>query len=622
MELVAVIGLAATAAAFFCLLGAGLQNLWRRYCRTWILTRRRRSLEFRTRSLGAALLMGDEVANLPNDFRVDMEPRPSFALRLAEEGDAAVRAYQRSDDVEEVYTKSSFLVRASVYEDWKRSDLIDVNGMAALAEAVPHLLKSVANLSEQGHLLLSAEDVATCFQVAFPSDCRPNLWRHLLQQHERERVAEGPLHSVSDVEKELIQLDAARTRFGGSFNPAMGDPNEALEKTLLAWLCALPQSAEYRQGADSLGAVMLSTFQDVEIAAKQMRALTDVFVPSYFIRGDTMYLRNQLRRLQVLLMFWDPHLAVHLSGLGIPPALYAVPWFITLFADVWPLQRVVHVWDAFFVGGPTLLLFLAVSVLRYNRHRLLQADFSAAMQLFSQVNAGSDIPNVRWCVLKALSTMAQTPAAVLDIPEGASTISLAQDVQGLAGESKSLARAADKSGYFRDIEQERRHSTHQGRRRTRSFASLAQALASDGAEDDDGAFELLQPPVVHWSDVRLLPDPVCMIVDLRPCDAQQHHWLVERNGGDGPSDQRRSFAHFPFAPRRPDDAAKIVTDLVATLRQWGDGYVILVSWTQQNITPVAGVLVRAGIPRVCTWSLPKAFSIPTTSLLQPGGQRG
>ena len=160
------------------------------------------------------------------------------------------------------------------------------------------------------------------------------------------------------------------------------------------------------------------------------------FVPGYFLRGDTTFLQTQLRRVRLCLWFWDPDLAVRLfDELEIPPAMFAVPWFITLFADVWPIDRVAYVWDALFSVGPPLLTFLAVAVLRAKREDLMRVGvgidpatgeeycspetgagaFSTCMQIFSRLNAGErgEMPNVRWCVLKALSMYAQMPRSVV-----------------------------------------------------------------------------------------------------------------------------------------------------------------------------------------------------------------
>ena len=99
------------------------------------------------------------------------------------------------------------------------------------------------------------------------------------------------------------------------------------------------------------------------------------FVPGYFFRGDTTFLKEQLAKVRLVLWFWDPELAIRLfDQLQIVPAMFAVPWFITLFADVWPLDRVAYVWDALFSVGPPLLTFLAVAVLRAKRNELLKAD--------------------------------------------------------------------------------------------------------------------------------------------------------------------------------------------------------------------------------------------------------
>ena len=41
-----------------------------------------------------------------------------------------------------------------------------------------------------------------------------------------------------------------------------------------------------------------------------------------------------------MLAFHDPHLAVHLNREGFHPELYAIPWYLTLFTHIFPLEKV------------------------------------------------------------------------------------------------------------------------------------------------------------------------------------------------------------------------------------------------------------------------------------------
>ncbi len=43
--------------------------------------------------------------------------------------------------------------------------------------------------------------------------------------------------------------------------------------------------------------------------------------------------------------FHDPLLFNHLDGIGFIPDLYAIPWVLTMFAHVFPLHSIFHLWD-------------------------------------------------------------------------------------------------------------------------------------------------------------------------------------------------------------------------------------------------------------------------------------
>ncbi len=49
--------------------------------------------------------------------------------------------------------------------------------------------------------------------------------------------------------------------------------------------------------------------------------------------------------------FHDAALFNHLDGIGFVPDLYAIPWVLTMFAHVFPLGDVFHLWDRLLLGG-------------------------------------------------------------------------------------------------------------------------------------------------------------------------------------------------------------------------------------------------------------------------------
>ena len=683
------------------------------------------------------------VLQLSKTFRIDV---PRDVDQLPNDGNSAQQLdYSKHDDIEGEYTTVRVFLRHQLLAEWAAGDnaMIHPTNSQLLPDLSDKALETVLRSARQEEKLhLRQEDVRGCCHCELPHQgFRPLLWDLLL----RSSTLQEQTRPISDEERELIGLDAARTRFSEQLVGRGLEANAALSRVLLSWLGSMPPDAEYRQGADSLAAVVLSVVgrsgvdrtsgdagkeddeddkddEDKEDKEEQksdgkqkitptsmlaiektssqlMGRLVSDFVPGYFFRGDTTFLQEQLARVRLVLWFWDPELAVRLfDQLQISPAMFAVPWFITLFADVWNLDRVAYVWDALFSVGPPLLTFLAVAVLRAKRHYLLKADqdetfsstgdaFSNCMQIFSRLNAGDreEMPNVRWCVLKALSMYSQMPTAVVRGLEHDQLHEHQRHTSFTSSSSQASSSNASSSSVHDDdvvvdIERDRRFGSFSRNERGISDESssggmdeIARRLSKDttaesgsknhdGAifdedeetwddEEDDDGLVVCEPPSVGWSDVSSwLVENSCVTVDLRNCDETQHQWLVQRydpgsnNGGvvigsddsssksrrrkktnsknmrDGVSRKRTSFLHVPFIPTDLAAATLLVTRLIVLLRNWGagSGYVVLVTWKDEQsnaVVSVASALMRAAIPRVCSFPMDRRFQVQGGSLL-------
>lgn len=89
-----------------------------------------------------------------------------------------------------------------------------------------------------------------------------------------------------------------------------------------------------------------------------------------------------------LLAFVDPQLFCHLKHLDFHPELFSIPWFLTSFAHVLPLQKLFHLWDSMLLADSSFPLFVGVAILSHLRNSLVNAQFNDAILLFS------DLPDV------------------------------------------------------------------------------------------------------------------------------------------------------------------------------------------------------------------------------------
>jgi TBC domain-containing protein kinase-like protein len=53
-----------------------------------------------------------------------------------------------------------------------------------------------------------------------------------------------------------------------------------------------------------------------------------------------LVVKETLLLFRQLLAYHDPPLASHLLAIGFAPDLYAIPWFLTLFTHILPLDKV------------------------------------------------------------------------------------------------------------------------------------------------------------------------------------------------------------------------------------------------------------------------------------------
>jgi TBC domain-containing protein kinase-like protein len=98
----------------------------------------------------------------------------------------------------------------------------------------------------------------------------------------------------------------------------------------------------------------------------------------------------------------------HLDGIGFIPDLYAIPWILTMFAHVFPLQNIFHLWDKLLLGNSAFPLCIGLAVLVQLRERLLCSEFNDCILLFS------DLPaiDIEKCVKDSVQIFCTTPKSL------------------------------------------------------------------------------------------------------------------------------------------------------------------------------------------------------------------
>ena len=157
----------------------------------------------------------------------------------------------------------------------------------------------------------------------------------------------------------------------------------SLRRVLKAWMLANPQLV-YWQGLDSVCAPLLALFRGNEaLTFAALDRLVSRCLRGLFTLDNTAVLRRKLRALRQMLAFHDPEVASHLQDLDVTPDLFAIPWTLTMFAHVFPIEYIWRLWDVVLSderhsrSGESYLVMFSVSILILVRSTLLAAkEFS------------------------------------------------------------------------------------------------------------------------------------------------------------------------------------------------------------------------------------------------------
>ncbi|XP_068627639.1 TBC domain-containing protein kinase-like protein [Battus philenor] len=184
--------------------------------------------------------------------------------------------------------------------------------------------------------------------------------------------------------------------------------HRTLKRLLKAWLLTNPQYV-YWQGLDSLTAPFLYlNFCNEARAFACLSAFVPKFLHKFFLKDNSAVIKEYLAKFWQMAAFHEPELATHLHEINFVPELFAIPWFLTMFSHVFPLHKIVHLWDALLVEGPALPLFMGVGILRQLRDTLLDSGFNECILLFS------DLPeiDIGECVKESIEMLRSSPRSI------------------------------------------------------------------------------------------------------------------------------------------------------------------------------------------------------------------
>jgi hypothetical protein len=71
---------------------------------------------------------------------------------------------------------------------------------------------------------------------------------------------------------------------------------------------------------------------------------------------------------------------------GISPDLFSIPWLMTCFSHVLPIDKLNHLYDSLLVGPAFPQIFVSFAILKQIRESLMDGDFSSIMMTFADLD--------------------------------------------------------------------------------------------------------------------------------------------------------------------------------------------------------------------------------------------
>ncbi|XP_033217840.1 TBC domain-containing protein kinase-like protein [Belonocnema kinseyi] len=187
-----------------------------------------------------------------------------------------------------------------------------------------------------------------------------------------------------------------------------GAGHERLQRLLKAWVRDNPHYV-YWQGLDSLTAPFLYlNFNNEARAFACLSAFIPKYLHKFFLKDNSLVIQEYLGKFSQVIAFHDPQLANHLKSINFVPELFAIPWFLTMFSHVFPLHKILHLWDKLLLGDSSFPLLVGLAILRQLRDSLLTSGFNECILLFS------DLPeiDIELCVKDSMIMYQRTPSSI------------------------------------------------------------------------------------------------------------------------------------------------------------------------------------------------------------------
>ncbi|EDW66233.1 TBC domain-containing protein kinase-like protein [Drosophila virilis] len=252
----------------------------------------------------------------------------------------------------------------------------------------------------------TAEQLQREAAIDIPPLLRGPIWAALLGVLPNASYAKIDKFTATSTDRQ-IEVDIPRCH---QYDELLSSPDghRKLKRLLKAWVTAHPQYV-YWQGLDSLTAPFLYlNFNNEELAFLSLYRFIPKYLQWFFLKDNSAIIKEYLSKFSQLSAFHEPLLAQHLASINFIPELFAIPWFLTMFSHVFPLHKILHLWDKLMLGDSSYPLFIGVAILKQLKSTLLSSGFNECILLFS------DLPDIvmESCVIESQKMYECTPKSI------------------------------------------------------------------------------------------------------------------------------------------------------------------------------------------------------------------
>lgn len=274
-------------------------------------------------------------------------------------------------------------------------------------------------------LLESSKDVKRGFKVkryvrkGIPREFRGVIWMTVSGGQELKEQSPNLYSSLLNGTQnpeliETINIDIPRTF---PDNIYFKDAPDGKRKSLYNVLVAFAHQNEhvgYCQGLNFIAGIMLLITEDEEISFWLLRILVEKILPDYYNKEMTGLLVD-LDVFAELVKLKVPEVHNHMEKHGVSWVVVISKWFICLYAEVFPIETVLRIWDCLFYEGSKILFRVGITTIIKHKERILEAsNFSKIADVFKLITQESFVTECHTFMQAIFTETGSFPSALIN----------------------------------------------------------------------------------------------------------------------------------------------------------------------------------------------------------------